>query len=311
MLRRLYEWTMAKASHRHAEWWLALFAFVEASFFPIPPHPVLGVMCLAEPKKAVRFALIATLASVAGGVLGYAIGWGLYDTVGTQLLALLGLNSFNTIPRSEDPHFPIPIVVVRAVLPGASPSEMEQLVAKPIEDAVNGLDEIKSVQSSSGANAAVVRVEFSWNGDPERRYDQVVREVNAIRGNLPQGLTRLEVQRSRTTEVAVFQAALTSDTLPMRRLEKVARRLRDRLNRAPGVREAKYWGATPSEVRVALDLARLAQLKLPASAVTDALRSAGAETRGPKPLSRQDLSRFLSALDLAVVRLQRKLAGQG
>ncbi|HQS71365.1 MAG: cytochrome B [Novosphingobium sp. 28-62-57] len=91
MLRRLYEWTMAKAAHPHAEWWLALFAFLEASFFPIPPHPLLGLMCLAEPKKAVRFAAIATIASVMGGMLGYAIGYGLYDTVGTQLLAALGL----------------------------------------------------------------------------------------------------------------------------------------------------------------------------------------------------------------------------
>jgi membrane protein YqaA with SNARE-associated domain len=91
MLRRLYEWTMAKAAHPHAEGWLALFAFVEASFFPIPPHPLLGLMCLAEPKKAIRFAMIATFASVAGGVLGYAIGYALYDTIGTQLLALLGL----------------------------------------------------------------------------------------------------------------------------------------------------------------------------------------------------------------------------
>jgi membrane protein YqaA with SNARE-associated domain len=97
MLRRLYEWTMAKASHPRAEWWLALFAFVEASFFPIPPHPVLGLMCLAEPKKAVRFAIIATLASVAGGMLGYAIGYLVYDTVGVQLLAALGLaESFPT-----------------------------------------------------------------------------------------------------------------------------------------------------------------------------------------------------------------------
>ena len=91
MLRRLYDWTMEKASHRHAEGWLALFAFVEASFFPIPPHPVLGVMCLAQPKKAVRFAMIATLASVAGGLLGYAIGHFLYDSIGTQLLAALHL----------------------------------------------------------------------------------------------------------------------------------------------------------------------------------------------------------------------------
>ncbi|PLK27405.1 YqaA family protein [Novosphingobium sp. TH158] len=91
MLRRLYEWTMAKASDPRAEWWLALFSFIEASFFPIPPHPVLGLMCLAEPKKALRFAAIATLASVAGGLLGYAIGYFLFDALGTQILALLGL----------------------------------------------------------------------------------------------------------------------------------------------------------------------------------------------------------------------------
>ena len=98
MLRPLYNWTMAKASHPHAEWWLALFAFVEASFFPIPPHPILGLMCLAEPKKAVRFAAIATLASVLGGLLGYAIGHFLYDTVGAQLLSALHLTE--SFPRA-------------------------------------------------------------------------------------------------------------------------------------------------------------------------------------------------------------------
>jgi len=91
MLRSLYDWTMKKAAHPHAAWWLALFSFMEASFFPIPPHPLLGLMCLAEPKRAVRFAAVATLASVVGGLLGYAIGWGLYDTVGEQMLEWLGL----------------------------------------------------------------------------------------------------------------------------------------------------------------------------------------------------------------------------
>ncbi|MEN9683360.1 MAG: hypothetical protein RLZZ427_1111 [Pseudomonadota bacterium] len=93
MLRRLYDWTLAKAADPRAEWWLAAFSFVEASFFPIPPHPLLGIMCLAEPRKAVRFALIATFASVAGGLLGYTIGHFLYDSIGDQLLALLGLSA--------------------------------------------------------------------------------------------------------------------------------------------------------------------------------------------------------------------------
>jgi len=98
MLRALYNWTLAKAAHPRASWWLALFCFVEASFFPVPPHPLLGLMCLAEPKKALRFAVVATLASVMGGFLGYAIGWGLYDTVGEQLLGWLGLTE--SFPRA-------------------------------------------------------------------------------------------------------------------------------------------------------------------------------------------------------------------
>ena len=91
MLRGLYNWTMEKAAHPYAQWWLAFFCFVEASFFPIPPHPLLGLMCLAEPKKAIRFGVIATLASVVGGLFGYFIGWGLYDLVGEWLIGVIGM----------------------------------------------------------------------------------------------------------------------------------------------------------------------------------------------------------------------------
>ncbi|MBU4433178.1 MAG: efflux RND transporter permease subunit, partial [Alphaproteobacteria bacterium] len=208
---------------------------------------------------------------------GLAVHRWQFTLVAFGLLVMLGFNAFTSIPRSEDPHFPIPIVVIRAVLPGAEPSEMEQLVADPIENAVDGLDNIDKVESTSTDGAAVVRVHFTWDVDPERKYDQVVREVNAIRGTLPSGLARLDIQRARTTEVAIVQVALSSDILPMRRLEKTADRLRERLDRVPGVRDARYWGAPASEVQVTLDLARLSALKLPATAVADALKSAGAE----------------------------------
>lgn len=210
-------------------------------------------------------------------IFGFAVRRWQFTLVAFGLLVMLGLNAVFSVPRSEDPHFPIPIVVIRAVLPGAEPSEMEQLVADPIEDAVDGLDNIDKVESTSLDGAAVIRVHFTWDVDPERKYDQVVREVNAIRGALPAGLARLDIERARTTEVAIVQAALTSEVLPMRRLEKVADRLRERLDRVPGVRQARYYGAPPSEVRVSLDLARLSALKLPATAVSDALKAAGAE----------------------------------
>jgi membrane protein YqaA with SNARE-associated domain len=117
MLRKLYDWVLAKAAHPKAEWWLALFAFVEASFFPVPPHPLLGLMCLAEPRKAIRFAIIATLASVAGGMLGYAIGWGLYDTVGTQLLAVLGLTESFPVAACYLREYGVEILIVKGATP--------------------------------------------------------------------------------------------------------------------------------------------------------------------------------------------------
>lgn len=91
MLRSLYNWMLAKAAHPHAERWLFFFSFIESSFFPIPPHPLLGLMCLADPKRAVRFGIVCTAASVLGGLLGYAIGYFAYDLFGNQLLAALGL----------------------------------------------------------------------------------------------------------------------------------------------------------------------------------------------------------------------------
>ena len=91
MLKRLYEWTLEKAGHPKAERWLAGVSFVESSFFPIPPDVMLLPMCLARPDKALRYALICTIASVVGALLGYAIGYFLFETVGQAILDLYGL----------------------------------------------------------------------------------------------------------------------------------------------------------------------------------------------------------------------------
>lgn len=117
MLRRLYDWTMAKAGHRHAEWWLALFAFMEASFFPIPPHPLLGLMCLAEPRKAVRFAAFATIGSVTGGMLGYAIGHFLYASIGAQLLEVLHLAKSFPKAACYLREYGVEIIIIKGATP--------------------------------------------------------------------------------------------------------------------------------------------------------------------------------------------------
>ena len=97
MLRGLYDWTMKLAGHRHAMWALAFVAFIESSIFPIPPDVLIIPMVLAARHKAWRIAAVATIASVAGGLAGYAIGAGLFESVGRPLLDFYGYaNKFET-----------------------------------------------------------------------------------------------------------------------------------------------------------------------------------------------------------------------
>lgn len=91
MLRKLYDWTMEKAGHKYAERWLFGISFVESSFFPIPPDVMLAPMCVAKPKRSFYYALICTIASVLGALLGYAIGFFFFDLIGTLILDLYGL----------------------------------------------------------------------------------------------------------------------------------------------------------------------------------------------------------------------------
>jgi membrane protein YqaA with SNARE-associated domain len=90
MIRRLYDWTMSFARTRHAERALAGVSFIESSFFPIPPDALLIPMVLAERRRWLRYALVCTIASVLGALLGYVIGAWLFDAIGRPILAFYG-----------------------------------------------------------------------------------------------------------------------------------------------------------------------------------------------------------------------------
>jgi membrane protein YqaA with SNARE-associated domain len=91
MLKRIYDWCIAAADKPYALWILAAVSFAESSFFPVPPDVMLAPMSLARPKRAWVFAGVCTIASVLGGILGYAIGALLYDSIGHWLIQLYHL----------------------------------------------------------------------------------------------------------------------------------------------------------------------------------------------------------------------------
>lgn len=192
------------------------------------------------------------------------------------LFSLLGSQAFLTIPRSADPHFPVPTIVTIISLPGADATEIEETIAKPIEEAVQGIDRVKEIRSISGSGIATVTTEFTYGTDADQALDRVVRDVNAIRGQLPSGITRVDFRRVRTTDAAVIQLALISDIASWRRLDKYAQDIRDRINVVSGVRSTTIFGLAKPEIRVAVDTARLSEAGIPPTAVSAAIAAGGA-----------------------------------
>src|SRR4030095_6325236 len=108
-----------------------------------------------------------------------------FTLIAFAMLVALGVTAYRSIPRQEDPYFPIAVYQVVVAYPGAEPRDVERLVVKPIEDRVSELDDIKKIESFSNDGLATLIVEFYATVDAEKKYDEVVREVNALRPTLP------------------------------------------------------------------------------------------------------------------------------
>lgn len=196
------------------------------------------------------------------------------------MLAALGVSSWFAIPRAEDPDFPVPIYTTFAVYPGASPEDMEQLVVEPIEKKLNTLDDIKSLESKSMDGVAVVTVEFDPSVDADRKFDEVQREINAIRAELPAQLRSLETRHNTNSDLAVLQLALVSPLTPYHELDALAERIESDVENVAGVKEVKRWAAPEREMQVTVDMGRLAALEIPLNELFNAIGSDNTQIPG-------------------------------
>src|SRR3954467_13538825 len=117
MLKRIYEWCIDAAHKPYALWIMAAMAFAESSFFPVPPDVMLIPMSLAKPQRAWLFAGVCTAASVIGGLVGYAIGALLYDSLGQWLIQLYGLGGKVEAFRASYSEWGAVIILLKGLTP--------------------------------------------------------------------------------------------------------------------------------------------------------------------------------------------------
>lgn len=210
----------------------------------------------------------------------YAVKNPQFTFIMVLMVVVLGITTVLNMPRAEDPDMNPPNYPVIVVYPGASPKDMEELVVKPLEKRIYGLDDIKTLKTSIRDGLAVLMVEYKYEVNVEDKYQELVREVNSARAILPQEIYSIEVQKVTPSNVNILQIALVSENASRDKLKTVAEELQDRLEKIPTLKNVEIMGLPERLVKIELNLAKLAQLRIPVAQVANAIQSETANIPG-------------------------------
>lgn len=189
------------------------------------------------------------------------------------MVAVLGVSTILTMPRSEDPDMNAPQYPVIAVYPGTSPKDMEELIVDPLEKKIYSLENIKKIKTTISDGVAVLDVQYKSGVNVDDKYQELVREVNGLRSELPREMTKLEVQKVSPSNVNVLQMSLVSNNASREKLRKTAEDLQEALEKVSPLKNVEIFGLPKPIVRIDLDLEKLAQQQLSADRVSQAIQS--------------------------------------
>lgn len=189
-------------------------------------------------------------------------------------LGFAGLYSALSIPKESSPAITIPIGIVTIALPGASASDVEQLVTNKIEDGVLGLANISEVSSASVDGVSSIEVQFTANADVDKSIQSLQDEVNQLRSKLPAEALTPNVSQVDFTNQPVIVASVSGD-LAAGELTALGQEVQTSLERVPGVSTVDLAGVQPRQVQVIVQQATLRQYGISVSAITNAIAVAG------------------------------------
>jgi len=197
------------------------------------------------------------------------------------LVAVVGVLTLFTMPRSEDPTTHPPQYLITVIYPGTSPKDMEEQVVKPIENKIYGLENIDKILTTIEDGVAVIQPKFKYGIDVDNKYQEISTEVNALKSSeLPKDIYMIKTEKISSSDVKILQVALISDNASGKSLRDEADILKTRLEKITNLKEVKYFGMPEQEIRVDLQLDKLAQWKIPLDVVVGSLQSEAADIPG-------------------------------
>lgn len=189
------------------------------------------------------------------------------------MTVVLGLTTFLNMPRSEDPVIDAPQFPIIVIYPGASPEDLEELVVDPLEKTIYALENIKRIETEIKDGAAILKVEYQYNEDVDEKYQELVREVNTLRPQLPEEIFSIEVKKVRPSDVNILQIALVSENASRETLKTEADRLQKDLESISELKNVRIHGLPAQVVKIELQLDKIASLNIPLVALIGSIKS--------------------------------------
>lgn len=187
-------------------------------------------------------------------------------------LAVFGARAYFEMPRTENPEVTVPGASVFVIMPGGSSIDLERMVAMPLEEALNALEDIKSIFSEVRDGFAVVSVEFEFSSDAEEKYDKFVQQVNSVRNDLPSEISQLETWQWSIADMSMMQLALLSEEATWEELKDLAEAFQKRVEKMDGIRKVTTFGLPGKEIEVALDFEKMAMVNTTMNQVIQAIQ---------------------------------------
>ena len=189
------------------------------------------------------------------------------------MTVVLGLTTFLNMPRSEDPVIDAPQFPIIVIYPGASPEDLEELVVDPLEKTIYALENIKRIETEIKDGTAILKVEYQYNEDVDEKYQELVREVNTLRPQLPEEIFSIEVKKVRPSDVNILQIALVSENASRETLKTEADRLQKDLESISELKNVRIHGLPAQVVKIELQLDKIASLNIPLVALIGSIKS--------------------------------------
>lgn len=192
------------------------------------------------------------------------------------MVIVVSTTTMLSMPRAEDPEINPPQFPIIVVYPGTSPIDMEELVVKPIEKRISELENLKRIKTVIKDGVAEIMVEYKYSSNVNDKYQELVREVNSIRDQLPQDIYSLEIRKVTPTDVSVLQLGLVSENASEERLKFYAEKLKEKLEKIPSLKKVEYHGVPDQQVRIDLNTDKIAQLRIPLNYIIGSIQSEAA-----------------------------------